>query len=137
MQKSAKTTAGSGGPSKIDAEIWKNMLCSKAFGKSSDELAEEIAMFARRLCIEDIPHKHLDTYWACRLVPLMKDDDGVKPVGIGETLRRIIGKCVIKVLSKDVQNAAGSLQTCTGVESGIEAAIHAVARVFQEERCEA
>ena len=137
VQKSARSTAGSGGPTKIDAEVWKNILCSKSYGKYADDLAEEIAVFARRLCTENIPYANLEPYWACRLVPLMKEDDGVRPVGIGETLRRIVGKCVIKVLGEDVQIAAGSLQTCTGVAAGIEAAIHATARTFEEDSCEA
>ena len=113
------------------------MICSKAYGKYSESLAEEIAVFARRLCVEDIPHDILDMFWGCRLVPLMKEDDGVRPVGIGETLRRIIGKCVIKAVGNDVQMAAGALQTCAGVQSGIEAAIHAMARTFRDEDCEA
>ena len=67
----------------------------------------------------------------------MKDDHGVRPVGIGETLRMIIGKCIVRVVGEDVQIAAGSLQTCTGIESGIEAAIHAVSTTFGNDRCEA
>ena len=137
VQQSARSTAGSGGPTKIDAEVWKNILCSKSYGKYGSDLAEAIAVFARRLCTEDIPYSSLEPYWACRLVPLMKEDDGVRPVGIGETIRRIVGKCVIKVLGEDVQSAVGSLQTCAGVESGIEAAIHATAMTFEEDSCEA
>ena len=67
----------------------------------------------------------------------MKDDNGVRPVGVGETIRRIIGKCVLKIVGSDVQLAAGALQTCAGIQSGIEAAIHAMGRAFQDERCEA
>ena len=137
VQKVAKSTSGSGGPTRIDAETWKHLLCSKAFGKLSDDLAEEIAVLARRICTEDIPHNHLKLLWDCRLVPLMKDDNGVRPVGVGETIRRIIGKCVLKIVGSDVQLAAGALQTCAGIQSGIEAAIHAMGRAFQDERCEA
>ena len=43
----------------------------------------------------------------------------------------------MKVVGEDVQMAAGALQTCAGVESGIEAAIHAMAEKFQSEECEA
>ena len=103
MQQSALKTSGSGGPTKIDADVWKKMICSKSYGNCSDDLAEEIAVFARRLCVEDIRHESLEMFWACRLVPLMKDDDGVRPVGIGETLRRIVGKCVLKAVGNDVQ----------------------------------
>ena len=63
----------------------------------------------------------------------MKEDDGIRPVGIGEAMRRIIGKSVAKIVRPDVQKAGGTLQTCTGVEAGIEAAIHAMARTFKDE----
>ena len=56
----------------------------------------------------------------------MKEDNGVRPIGIGETLRRIMGKSVTKVVRSDVQLAGGCLQTCTGVEAGIESSIHAM-----------
>ena len=135
--KSAADTSGAGGPTRRDTESWKHILCSKVFGKVSEELAEAVAITARRLSSEDIPHEYLRLLWDCRLVPLAKEDNGVRPVGIGETLRRIIGKCVLKVTGGDVQQAAGALQTCAGVESGIEAAIHSMAETFQSEECEA
>ena len=42
-----------------------------------------------------------------------------------------------KVTGKDIQLAGGTLQTCTGVKAGGEAAIHAMARTWKEETCEA
>ena len=50
---------------------------------------------------------------------------GVRPIGIGEALRRVIGKSVMSILKSDIQKAGGCLQTCSGIRSGIEAAIHA------------
>ena len=72
-----------------------------------------------------------------RLVRLKKKENGVRPVGIGETLRRIMGKTVARVLKDDIQLASGTLQTCAGLESGIEASIHAMRRTFEEDGCEA
>ena len=137
VQRASKNTSGSGGPTKIDADTWKHILCSKAFTTHSENLANEIAVFARRMCTENIPNEHISSLLSCRLVPLMKEDNGVRPVGVGETLRRIIGKCITQTLSHDIQIAGGTLQTCTGVEAGIEAAIHAVQKFFNEEGCEA
>ena len=137
IQASAKKTFGSGGPTRVDADMWKRILCSKAFGKLSDELADEVARMARRLCTEEIPHQVINLLFDARLVALRKEDDGVRPIGIGETLRRIVGKSVAKVTGKDVQLAGGLLQTCTGLEAGIEAAIHAMARTWEDEGCEA
>ena len=68
-------------------------------------------------------------YTACRLIPLDKGmtnegEPGVRPIGVGEVLRRIVGKCLMGVIKDDVMEAAGPLQTCTGLKAGIEAAIH-------------
>ena len=137
IKKAAKDTFGSGGPTQVDADIWKFFICSKTFGNTSEILCEEIAILARRLCVEDIPHESISSLLACRLVPLMKRPEGVRPIGIGEILRRIIGKSITRILREDIQTSSGTLQTCSGLESGIEAAIHAMKKVFSEESCEA
>ena len=133
----ARNTSGSGGPTKVDAEIWRKILCSKFFTNASNQLAEEIAKLARRLCVDEIPFNSISTLMACRLVPLKKEDDGVRPVGIGEVLRRLIGKSVTRILKEDIQKASGTLQTCSGLESGIDAAVHAMKMVFDQDWCEA
>ena len=45
---------------------------------------------------------------------------------MGEVIRRVIGKCVMKVTMEDVLNASGSLQVCAGLRSRSEAAVHAM-----------
>jgi len=44
---------------------------------------------------------------------------------------------VLQCLSDDIQQAAGPMQTCTGLRSGIEATIHAVKQIWDEEDTEA
>ena len=73
---------------------------------------------------------------ACRLCPLDKFP-GVRPVGISEVARRIIGKALMQVIGKDVRSAAGSLQLCAGQPAGCEAAIHAMKDLFDDNECEA
>ena len=75
-------------------------------------------------------------FLACRLIGLDKQL-GVRPVGIGEVLRGVIGKVVIKLLRKDILKATGSLQLCTGQDAGSEAAICAVYDMFNEDDTEA
>ena len=53
----------------------------------------------------------------------LNKNQGLRPIGVGEALRRIAGKVVINILKKDVMNAAGLLQVCAGQEAGAEAAI--------------
>ena len=73
---------------------------------------------------------------ACRLIPLDKNP-GIRPIGMGEVLRLIIGKSIIYILKPDIFDAAGNLQLCAGQKSGAEAAIHATVRfVLNEEECQ-
>ena len=134
---SARKTSGSGGPTKIGADIWRRILCSKFFSKISVEVADELAKLSRKMCVCNINFDSISTLVACRLVPLMKEDNGVRPVGVGEVVRRIIGGSVTRTLSEDIQNACGLIQTCSGLQSGIDSAVHAMKKVFSHEWCEA
>ena len=121
--------------------MWKYFICSKAYGKHSYHLADAISSLAKRLCTETIHPESLQDYIAGRLIPLDKGADnngcpGVRPIGIGETLRRIVGKTVMTVFKNDVQVAGGCLQTCTGIRSGIEAAIHATTEAWHHNSTE-
>ena len=95
IRKSALLTEGSAGPSGMDALCWRR-LCT-AFGEKSNELCSAIAAFAKRICTTYVDPVSLKAYTSCRLVPLDKCP-GVRPVGIGEVVRRIVGKTVMKVV---------------------------------------
>ena len=51
---------------------------------------------------------------------------GLRPVGVGEILRRIVGKAIMFVTGDEVQKAVGALQLCAGHPTGVEAAIHSM-----------
>ena len=116
---------GSGGPTLLDGDGLRHMLCSKSYGKASTNLCQAVADMAKKLCREEIHADSLNEYVACRLIPLNKGDDkqgnpGVRPIGIGEILRRLIGKVVMGQIREDVIEAAGPLQTCAGLKAGID-----------------
>ena len=75
-------------------------------------------------------YESLEALLASQLIPLNKSP-GVRPIGIGEVLRRIIGKAVMSVVKKDVVQAAGSLQVCAGQVAGVETAIHSMVDLFE------
>ena len=141
VHKVAKIVHGSGGPTLIDAEGWKHILCSRSYGKASVQLCGSIAELAKKLSTSPVDHRFLTEFVACRLVPLDKGEDktgkiGVRPVGVGEVLRRIVGKLIMNVIKDDIQNAAGPIQTCAGLKGGIEACIHATRNIWEEESTE-
>ena len=57
---------------------------------------------------------------------------GVRPIGIGETLRRILGKVVALVTPSDLEEVCATDQLCSGLCSGLEGAIHAVCELFDD-----
>ena len=132
----AKNTSGSGGQTQIDMGTWREMICPKSYGTHSQNLADEIATLARHLATDTIPHDYVSTLLTCRLVPLKKKDNGIRPVGVGECLWQIIGKTITGLLKEDIIRAVGTLQTCAGLESGTEAATQAITKSYEEENSE-
>jgi len=130
--KAANKTDGAAGPSKLDGDEWKKILCSNSFGAASIDLRKAIARMTRELCSQDInDHESIEALLAWTLIPLDKNP-GVRPIGIGEVLRRIIGKVVIYTMKKDVTESAGSLQLCAGQDSGCESAIHGMVDIWND-----
>jgi len=134
--KAALDTKGSAGPSGMDAELYRRALCSKNFSVAGKGLRDEIALFARNLATKSYHPSLIEAYVASRLIPLDKHP-GIRPIGIGEVLRRIVGKIISRSATQEIKKAAGPLQTCAGHGAGAEAAIHAMRQIFQEEDTDA
>ena len=69
---------------------------------------------------------------ANRLITFDKSP-GIRPIGIGEILRRLVGKLLVGELKQDLKEAAGPIQVCAGHEAGAEAAIHAMQSIFDKD----
>ena len=98
-------TKGAGGPSHLDADQYRHMLLSHNYKKEAKDLRDQIAILARKLAKQIIDPTSIESLIACRLIPLNKNP-GVRPIGIGEILRRIIGKTIGWFLKSDIQEAA-------------------------------
>ena len=61
-----------------------------------------------------------------------KKPSGVRPIGVWEILRRIVGKAVTSVLKPELVNSTAPIQTCAGISGGIEASIHAMRRIYED-----
>ena len=107
-----------------------------SFKGASSELCHSLALVARRICTSYADPKSISPFLACRLITLNKNP-GVRPIGIGDTARRILAKAVLSVMKPDIQDASGCLQMCGGQISGIEAAVHAVRTAFDSSDSEA
>ena len=121
-------------PSQLDPIQYQYLLSNRKYKVENRELRTQIAIFARKLATETLDP--LEAYVSCLLIPLDKNP-GVRPIGVGEILRRIVGKCIGWVLKEDIQLAAGPLQTATGLQSGAEAAIHSMRCMFEDDQTDA
>ena len=136
VRKAATRTRGGSGPSGMDADGWRRLFTSNCFKQSSADLCTAFAAVIRKLCtISDQTHT-LEAFLACRLIPLDKKP-GLRPIGVGEILRRIAGKAVVSIIREDILLSVGSLQVCAGHEAGCEAAVHAMRNIFDEQETEA
>ena len=134
--KASKLTKGAGGPSHMDAEQYRHILISSKYKKEGKDMREQIAALARKLASSYIDPDTIESLACCRLIPLEKNP-GIRPIGIGEVLRRIMGKAVGWVLKEDLMQAAGPLQAAGGLQGGAEAAIHAMRTIFEADETEA
>ena len=122
-------TQGSAGPSGLDAKQWKHLCTS--FQSASDSLCDAIAKLSVRLCSSIINPDGISALTACRLIALNKSP-GVRPIGVGEVLRRIVCKAALRITREDVRKAVGPLQLGVGYDGGCEAAVHAMSIMSSE-----
>ena len=128
IRSAAMRTRGAAGPSGLDAQNWRRLCTS--FKSASIDLCNSLAATARRLCTTLVDPKSISALLSCRLLALDKNP-GVRPIGVGETPRRIIAKAILSIVKEDIQEAAGTQQLCAGQIAGAEAAAHAVRESFE------
>ena len=121
IKKAAMRTHGSHGPSGFDANEWRRILTH--FGQQSVEISKTIAKIAKKMATEELNPELMEPYNACRLRPLNKNP-GVRLIGIGEVIPRIIGRTITKRLKNELMSLGSNYQLCLGQKCGIEYAIH-------------
>ena len=117
---------GGAGPGGCDASHWRDILLR--YGSCSTCLRDSVAGLCC-LCDSIVPWDSIRALVASRLITLDKCP-GVRPIGIGETLRRVIEKAVCMATCLDAALVCGSDQLCAGLQVGIEGAIHGTMEMF-------
>ena len=128
-------TRGGSGPSGMDADGWRRIL-------TSSTIWYYIIRFENSFCgchketdeiyVNTDNTTSIDSFIACRLIPLDNKNPGLRPIGVDEVLIRIAGKVVMKIAKNELLKAAGSLPVCAGHKPGAEAAIHAMHTIYSK-----
>ena len=112
----ARRIQGGAGPGGCDASHWRDILLRH--GSSSVQLCDSVAAVCCRLCNSLTPWDDVRALVADRLIALDKCP-GIRPIGIGETLRRIIGKAACLVTRLDAALVCGTDQLCAGLSQAL------------------
>ena len=97
----------------------------------SYHLRDSVALLACQLANNVVEWDDIRALMASRLTALDKCP-GVRPIGIGEALHRILAKVVALATRGDLEDVCGVDQLCSGLRSGLEGAIHAVNELFDQ-----
>ena len=115
----------SGAAGALGAEVIELRNWFFRFGCASEELIVVVASLADWMAHSSPPWAAYRALMACHLVALDKRP-GVRPMGIGEMLRRALAKLVMRADGYQAKTACGNLQLCAGLEAVIEGATYAV-----------
>ena len=129
IERLARSLHGGGGPGGTNSGHWRSFLL--CYGTQSAKLRESVASLARMLANNVVEWEVIRALMASRLIALDKNP-GVRPIGVGEVLRRLLGKAMVLATGVDVEELCGADQLCSGLKGGIEGAIHSVNRLFNE-----
>ena len=98
------------------------MLC-RLIGRNS----EALPLQSYRAPSVVVPHFCGASLLACR-----KKDGGLRPIAVGEVLRRLISKCISRAVQSESFRVLTPLQVGVGVQTGCESIVHALARVQED-----
>ena len=76
---------------------------------------------------EVVPHLCGASLIACR-----KKGGGLRPIAVGEVLRRLTSKCLSRSIRNDAFRTLTPLQVGVGVKAGCEAIVHSVSQVLED-----
>ena len=107
---------GSGGPGGTSDLLLK-------FGRASEQLRDSVAELVRKSANSMVGWKSVRALMASQMIGLDKSP-GVRPIGIGEVLRRILGKAMALATGMDVEDICGADQLCSGLKAESEGGIH-------------
>ena len=90
----------------------------------SDEVLRALQAFADKLLVEDVHPAARPWFVGARLMALPKTDGRLRPVAVGETLRRFVAKVAFAGAKYEIVGILAPLQLGVGVSQGAEAIVH-------------
>ena len=132
IEKTTRPLHGSSGASRKNSEHWQMVLLRH--GAHSSHLRDEVATLATKMCNQILPWSKVRALVSGRLIAFDKCS-GVRPIGIGECLRRIICKGVAEFTKIHLEETCSVDQFACELKVGVKGAIHALSDDNKEDSC--
>ena len=117
---------GSGaGPSGMRPEHFKSVLKNTSATLANKALGA-LTKLANALAAGKVPEQVRPFFCGARLVAGKKKDNSLRPIAIGNLLRRMVSKCFNNALAQKAADLLSPNQLGVGVRGGAEAIAHAV-----------
>lgn len=110
------------GPSGLRADHLREALLSA----HSDQVLVQLTDLANHLAAGRAPRAIAPFLAGATLHALPKPDGGVRPIAVGEVLRRLVGKCLSTAVRDTVRDVLLPLQVGVGERLGTEVGVHAI-----------
>ncbi len=104
----------------------QHLLDAERCRAHSDEVLTQLAAVVNLMAKGLAPAAVAPFFAGASLTALAKENGGIRPVAVGETLRRLTGKAVCNAATPRVTEALAPLQIGVGLPMATEAAVHAV-----------
>ena len=109
------------GPSGL--HLHKAAHCPSTRSQEFIEALTSVCLFAAK---GNTPQDVIPYFCGATLIASLKKNGGVRPIAVGEVLRRLVSKCLMSVILPQAIKCLSPVQLGVGVPGGSESIIHAV-----------
>ena len=120
------------GPSGLRAEHLKVTIKASSHSHT-DRATTAITKFSNMLLAGHVPKEVAPYFCGAKLHGAIKKDGGLRPIAVGEILRRLAAKCAAKAVAPKAANLLSPLQLGVGVRGGCEGLVHTVQTLLHQE----
>ena len=89
-------------------------------------MGDLVEFFNKIVLCGNVPNDVLTIFFGANLIALSKKDNGVRPIAVGFTLRRMAGKMLMCKVNGKCETLLRPQQLGVGTPKGAEAAVHAI-----------
>ena len=100
-------------------------LLGRESGEAGARLLSRLTEFTNMVLRGEVPDFVITTFFGASISALMKKDGGIRPIAVGNTLRRLATKVGVKPLSVRLGQELRPIQLGFSTKGGCEAAAHA------------